>query len=82
MSENMVKTLRWLQWKIQGLEGLWVASEEFNRDYLGFDIISQKHLDEICDLFNEGMLKDTKYVLGNSMGEILLGYNYQRELAL
>lgn len=83
LSKHVAKTERWLKWKLQGLEhGLWIESFEFNKGYLGFDIISQEHLDDICDAFNGGMLYDTKYVLGNSMGEILLGHNYQRELDL
>ena len=74
-SEKLHITLCWVKDRIgevfvERIE----AAYTYKKNYLGFDSISQKELDWICDVIDAALERDdSKFRIYNSMGEICLG---------
>ena len=79
----MNKLVRAIEWReaIQSEE--MIEAPNYRKDYLGYSSISQKELNIICEIANDYWKKmDSPLRIGNSMGEIIPGFNFQRSLEL
>ncbi len=71
LKEEVIRTLRWVG-DLEGGGMIECSHPPYRKDYLAFNLISQDHLDYICDIVNLVLkIEGSKYIIRNSMGEII-----------